>query len=135
MQMEKMEKMEKMEEMEKMMEHSSEHSKKESEKKEEPDADICCCTYATNLLVIGVLFVVFGVLIFLNVIGMFLNQYFPWWFPTFSLILFFIYAAGLVMILTWIFNDSKGTRTSLRVAAYLIIGSVVVSVILAIIFV
>ena len=38
------------------------------------------------------------------------------------------------MILTWMCNDTKATRTSIRVAAYLIIGSIVLSTLLAIIY-
>ena len=71
----------------------------------------------------------------MNIVGMFLNQYFPWWFPTFEFIFFFLYIAGLVLITVWLCNDTKTTRTGLRVAIYLIIGSIVASVIVAIIYV
>ena len=86
------------------------------------------------MLVLSIIFLIFGFLIFLNIIGMFLNQYFPPWYPTVELLLFIVYAAGIVMIIIWMCNDTKGSRTSLRVAGYLIIGSVAISLIVAIIY-
>ena len=38
------------------------------------------------------------------------------------------------MIATWMCNDTKATRTSLRVAAYLIIGAIVATLIIAFIY-
>ena len=109
---------------------------KESEVKEEPaESDICCCTYSTTLVLFGVLFILIGILLFLNIIGLFLNKYFHPLFSSLELCLFFVYFAALIIIMSWWCNDTKPTRTGLRVAAYLIIGSIVVSAIVAIVYV
>lgn len=76
-----------------------------------------------------------GVLIFINIIGMFLNEYFDFYYPFIQLLLWLIYVAGLVLISVWYCNDTKATRTNLRIAAYLIIGSLVAIILWNIIWV
>lgn len=83
---------------------------------------------------LGIVFWVFAILILLNIAGMFMNEYYPKWLPWLELIFFGLFVAALVMITTWMFNDVKGTRTSLRVAGYLIIGSIVASIIVMLIY-
>merc|ERR1719162_197866 len=93
---------------------------KESLKSELSDNDICCCTFSTNLFVLGIIFWLIGILFLLIIASMYMNEYYPKWYPTVDFIVFCAYIAALVMITTWMFNDSKATRTSLRVAGYLI---------------
>ena len=119
--------------MEKAMEDKM--MEKDEDKEEEKKWDICCCKYVTAITVISICLWVIGGLIFINIVGMFLNQYFPWWFPTFELFFFFVFVAGLVLITIWLFKDTKTTRTGLRLAAWLIIGSVAAMALFALIFV
>ena len=72
---------------------------------------------------------------FINIIGMFLNEHFPVWYPTVELLLFFVFAAALVLIGTWWCKDTRATRTNLRIAAYLIFGSIGFSIIVALVYV
>ena len=72
---------------------------------------------------------------FLNIVGLFLNEYMPVWFPALQLVLFAVFAAGLVLIATWWCNDTRATRTNLRIAAYLLLGSVCFQILIALIYV
>lgn len=91
----------KMKEDKKMMEDA-----KSKGNEDEGKEDCCCCSYPTVLIVLGALIWVAGLLIFINLIGMFLNQYFQWWYPFINLLLFLLYVGGLVMIASWFCKDS-----------------------------
>ena len=81
--------------------------KKESEKEEEEvDDSHCCCKYPTAILVYSVLLWLFGLLIFFNILVQFANIYFPWYYPFVSLILVFVFFAGLVLLAVWMCKDS-----------------------------
>ena len=103
----------------------SEKSAGSRKSKTKDEADCCCCTYDIVIILLGILVWIAGLFMFINIIGMYLNQYFPWWYPTVQLFLFFIFTGGMVMIASWFCSDSSGTRLTLRIACILILSSTV----------
>ena len=86
-----------MDENKKMMEEEKKMEEtKDKDKEDEGKADCCCCSYKTVLVVLGIFIWIAGVLIFINLVGMFLNQYFQWWYPFVELLLYLLYLGGMV---------------------------------------
>ena len=85
-------------------------------------------------MVLGIVLWVIGLLIFLNIVGLFLNQYIPLWFPVLELLFFLLFLAALVLITIWMCKDTEATRKNLTVSSWLIIGSIITSEIVAVIF-
>ena len=113
----------------------SEKDKKEEEEKKEDPKHCGCCEFTTAITVYGILLWVLGILVFADIMTQFFNKYFPLWYPLVGLFIFFIFLAGLVLITTWFCKDSSATRTSLKLGGWLILGSTIVLIFWAIIYV
>ena len=90
----------------------------------------CCCKYSTAITTYGVLLVIFGILIIINILIQFQNKYLPKWYPIVGAVFASLYVGGIVLFLAWCCKDNYGTRTSLAIAGYLILASVVLLIIL-----
>jgi hypothetical protein len=114
------------EDMEMKMEEKMEE-KKEEKKEEEPEVDDthCCCKYPTAIMVYGIFLWILGLLVLFNIIIEFANIYFPWYYPFISLLLVLVFFGGLVLIAIWMCKESPETRTGLKLAGWLILGSVI----------
>jgi len=109
-------------EMEKKMEEKMEEKKED----EEPVDDThCCCKYPTALLIYGIFLWILGLLVLFNILIEFANIYFPWYYPFVSLLLVLVFSGGLVLIAIWMCKESPETRTGLKFAGWLILGSVI----------
>merc|ERR1711934_961714 len=113
--------------MDMMMEKEMSEKKMEEEKKEEEEVDDthCCCKYPTAIMIYGIFLWILGLLVLFNIIIEFANIYFPWYYPFISLILVLVFFGGLVLIAIWMCKESPETRTGLKLAGWLILGSVI----------
>jgi uncharacterized membrane protein len=94
-----------------------------------------CCKFTTALTIYGIFLWILGILVFADICTQFANKYFPLWYPLVGLFIFFIFLGGLVLIATWFCKDTAATRTSLKLGGWLILGSTIVLIFWAIIYV
>ena len=107
-----------------------------SKKSKEPEVKYhCCCKYSSAIVVYGVLLWILGILVISNILVQFQNKYLPKWYPIIGLIISLVYVAALILISSWFCKDGYGTRTSLKLAGFLILGAIVVLIILCLILV
>merc|ERR1711934_842988 len=113
--------------MDMMMEKKMEEEKMEEKKEDEevPDDKHCCCKYPTAIMIYGIFLWILGLLVLFNIIIEFANIYFPWYYPFVSLMLVLVFFGGLILIAIWFCNESPETRTGLKIAGWLILGSVI----------
>lgn len=92
----------------------------------------CCCRYRPAITFYGVFLWIFGILILINICFQFQNKYLPRWYPIAGICLFVIYLAGLILFTIWWCKDTYGTRTTLKIAGWLILGSTLALIILCV---
>lgn len=100
------------------------------------DESYCCCTYQSAMTVYTVILLFLAFLIFLDICTQAENKYMPVWYPSIGLFLFFILAAGLVLVSMYIWEqrDKEKKRILLQVGAWTALGAVIALFFLNIVF-